>query len=292
MLHYRFLPLVVSLIVMFSLLSGCSGFRSVSEQSWPTSAIGMDAELAGLYEEISMRGAPSVTDMEGYADIWIETPERDERIYANVMLARGEAMRMIMSAGILGWPVADMQVTPDSLRVLDLVNNRLLVGTSDPPNMERVFGVAVGFDMFSEAFLGVVEIDEPLQAVSEVRSAGDVVSYRINGVDGDKVVLVDTLLRRISGFRLYSPDGRLKAEMHFREFGMPGKGRGDDELPYEIDMILYDGSAGMPRKHSMVVVFDELEVNRETMASGFSDPGDAPVFVLDRMGSLPWSGNK
>jgi len=288
MLHYRLL----SLVVMFSLLSGCSGFRSVSEQPWPTHVTGMNAELAGLYEEVSRPAVPSVTDMEGYADIWIETPERRERIYANVMLARGEAMRMIMSAGILGWPVADMQVTPDSLRVLDLVNNRLLLGRSEPGNMERVFGVAAGFGVFSEAFLGSVTIDEPLQAVSEVRSGSGVASYRIAGASGDTVVLVDTQARRVSALQLYGTSGALKAEMRFREFRLSDAGGRDVEIPYEIDLVLYNGSAGQPRQHSMVVVFDELEVNRETMAQRFVAPDDVPVLLLDRMGVLPWSGGK
>ncbi|MCG8345842.1 MAG: DUF4292 domain-containing protein, partial [Chlorobiales bacterium] len=165
-------------------ISGCADFKTVTLVDWPTERVELTEELAELYRDVS--GQTGIVEaLDGYADIWIKTPKREEHLYGTVQLRRKEDMRLIVSAGILGWPVADMLFRSDSLFVHDMLNNRLLVGGNHPDNIEKILGLRTGYTLLSDALAGVVSVDKPLQAVEKVQRGSGKVSFTVV-TDGGK----------------------------------------------------------------------------------------------------------
>ncbi len=117
----------------------------------------------------SLRHPHSSESLDGYADVWIKTPKRQNRVFCNILINRGGEARMIVSAGILGWPVADLFFSRDSLYVHDMLNNRLFQGSNNELNLEKILGVNSGYRLLSESLLGLVKITEPSSAIRTVK---------------------------------------------------------------------------------------------------------------------------
>ena len=115
------------LIVVF--LGGCADFRMVGKQELPAEQTTLLAEQGALYREVA-EASPFIHSLDGYADVWIKTPKRQNRVFCNILVNRGSEARMIVTAGLLGWPVADMFFNRDSLYVHDMLNNRLFLGSN------------------------------------------------------------------------------------------------------------------------------------------------------------------
>ncbi len=281
--HVRTLFVLMFLVV----LAGCGEFRTVTRQDWPTESAGLTSELARLYLDVS-GSSSSVHSLDGYADIWIKTPRREERVYSNIQLKRSEDMRIIISAGLLGWPVADMLFRPDSLFVHDMLNNRLLLGRNTPDNMEKILGMRSGYEFLSDALFGVIRLDEPLRAIESVKTGGGRVSYTVRTDSGRKEVLIDPLTRTMEALQVYNRSGRLMVEMHFRKFLTSRVAGNTVTLPREIELALYDQRLDGNGAHEMVIVYDERKINPEDLTIKFRVPQKARVVNLERVGILPW----
>ena len=109
----------------------------------PGERVALTPELKRLYEEVALN-AGMVKALDGYADIYIKTPKRSNKAYCTVQLQRSRNARLIVTAGILGWPVADLLIRPDSLFVNDMLNNRMLVGRNNGENLGKIIGLDAG----------------------------------------------------------------------------------------------------------------------------------------------------
>ncbi|ACF46225.1 MAG: DUF4292 domain-containing protein [Prosthecochloris sp.] len=274
-------------VICISFLAGCAEFRTVTEQDWPSESAGLTPELALLYREVAISSS-ALHSLDGYADIWIKTPRRQERVYSNIQLKRSEDMRIIISAGILGWPVADMLFRTDSLFVHDMLNNRLLVGRNTPDNMEKILGMRSGYEFLSDALFGVVRLQEPLRAIESVKTGAGKVSYTIRTASGKQEVLVDPLTKTIEALQVYDRSERLVIEMHFRRFMTSRVAGASVTLPREIELALYDQRLEGNGAHEMVIVYDERQLNPEGFTIRYRVPEKARVVNLDRVGILPW----
>ena len=269
-------------------IAGCADFRTVTVEDWPSEKVEFTDDLAGLYRDVS-EASMGAKALDGYADIWIKTPKREERVYSNIQLIRSKDMRIIVSAGILGWPVADMLFRPDSLFVHDMLNNQLLVGGNRPDNLEKILGLRSDYELLSDALAGFITVNEPLTAVESVREGGGKVSFTVATQAGKKELLVNSLTKNIEGVLISDSFGRKQVEMHFRKFVpyiLDGK---NVYLPEEIDVVMFSPRLDGSGKHEMVIVYDERVINPDDLNIQYRLPENARVIDLDRViGILPW----
>ncbi len=283
----RYHPVFLLVCVVTVLLAGCADFRTVSRQTWPTEQVEMSEELLDLYREVAAR-PDVIRALDGYADIWIKTPSREERVYSTIQLVKEQDMRIIVSSGILGWPVADMLFRPDSLFIHDMHNNSLFVGSNYPDNLEKVFGLRADYRLFSDVLTGLIPVSSSPDAIEAVFRSEGKVSYRIADRAGGKELLVDLLSRNVEGVLVRDAFGRKLLEMHFRRFIPQSSGDRTVNLPQEIDVLMFNRHLAGEAQHELVIRYDERTINPEKLDIRYRLPENARVIELDRMGMLPW----
>jgi hypothetical protein len=275
-------------LVIVLLMTGCADFRTVSEgEPWPDRPSGLTPALEQLYVEAAA-AYQGVKGVDGYADIWIKTPEREQRVYSTIQLNRSEDMRIIVSAGIFGWPVADMLFRNDSLFVHDMLNNRLLTGKNTPDNMEKILGLRSDYTFLAESLAGIVSVEHPVRAVTSVRTGYDKVSYSIATDFGSRELLVDPLTRRIEAVRMYDRSGVLRVSASFSGFVSYRTDGQTFHLPRNIELVFTSGRADGNGPHEMVVEYDERSVFSRPVDIRYRVPERAKIIDLDRVGLLPW----
>jgi hypothetical protein len=279
----------VLLWMLFMLVfgAGCSEFQTVQRQELPAEQTALIAEYADLYREVAA-ASPFIVTLDGYADVWIKTPKREKRVFCNIRVNRGEEVRMIVSAGLLGWPVADMFFSRDSLYVHDMINNLLFAGSNNDRNLEKILGVNSGYRLLSESLLGLVKISEPLSSVRSVKKGAGKLMFTVESLTGSKEVVIDPATRTLSALLLKNQRGETTTELHFRNFETVTIASKSTLIPKEIDMLLYNSGADGPGEHQLVISYDERSFNKTTLSGVFSIPKKARLVNLDDAATLPW----
>lgn len=275
------------LVLALVTAAGCTGTKSVTGiPEVRQERVAISTDLRELYRDAA-KGARQLESIDGYADLYLKTPNRDTRAYCTVQVQKSRGARLIVTAGLFGWPVADMLIRPDSLFVHDMLGNRLLVGRNNGENLEKVLGVRGGFSQVAETLFGIAGIAEPESAIRSVSRGEGKVAYTLGAAEGRKVLLVDEVSRTLEGMTLFDLSGRKSVEFRFGDFREQQTGGALVRVPKEIDMELYrpDGTAGTRR---LRVVYDEQVVNPPNLQIGFRWPKKARVVNLDDVERLPW----
>ena len=278
---------VVLVLVMLVLAGGCADFRTVGKQELPAEQTALVSEYADLYREVA-EASPFIESLDGYADVWIKTPKRQNRVFCNIRINRGGEARMIVSAGLLGWPVADIFFNSDSLYVHDMLNNRLFQGRNSEMNVEKILGVNSGYKLLSESLLGVVKITEPVSAIRSVKKGAGMLLFTLATHAGSKEVVIDPSNRTLSALLVKDRQGKTLTEIHFRNFETITVSGHSTLLPKEIEMVLYNSSSESSGEHQLVIAYDERLFNQENRTLKFVMPKKVKVVNLDDAATLPW----
>ena len=279
---------VVGLVLfMLVLAGGCADFRTVGKQELPAEQTALVAEYADLYREVA-EASPFIESLDGYADVWIKTPKRQNRVFCNIRINRGGEARMIVSAGLLGWPVADIFFNSDSLYVHDMLNNRLFQGSNSEMNVEKILGVNSGYRLLSESLLGIVKITEPVSAIRSVKKGSGMLLFTLATPSGSKEVVIDPSNRTLFALLLKDRQGKTLTEIHFRNFETVTVGGHSTLLPKEIEMVLYNSNVENSGEHQLVIAYDERLFNQENRTLKFLMPKKVKVVNLDDAATLPW----
>ena len=265
---------------------GCADFRTVGKQELPAEETALLAEHAALYREVTA-AAPFIRSLDGYADVWINMPNRKHRVFCNILLNRGGESRMIVTAGFIGWPVADMFFNRDSLYVHDMLNNRLFLGSNSDQNLEKVLGVNSGYKLLSESLLGLVTLSEPLSAVTSVKKGAGMLLFTVPSGSGSKEVVIDPLNRTLTALLLKNSAGKTTTEMHFKNFETITVDGERARVPKEIDMVLYNGGSAVG-SNQLVIAYDERHFNQIRKSLRFALPKKAKVVNIDDAAFEPW----
>ncbi len=274
-------------VVLLLLGTGCSEFRTAGRVELPLEQTAMITEHAALYREVAA-ALPYIETVDGYADVWIKTPKRQKRVYCNIRVNRGREARMIVSYGILGWPVADMFFSRDSLYVHDMLNNNLFLGSNNDRNLEKIIGVNSGYKMLTEALLGAVSTPEPESAIRSVKRGGGQLLFTVELPNGTKELVVDPVQRTLTALLLKNRQGKTVTELHFRSFERLLVAGHTALVPKEIEMLLYNTEVEGAAGHQLVIAYDERVFNKGVLSSRFEIPKRARVFNLDDAETLPW----
>ena len=273
-------------IVFF--LGGCAEFRTVGKQELPTEQTNLIAEHAALYREVA-EASPFIHSLDGYADVWIKTPKRENRVFCNILINRGSEARMIVTAGLLGWPVADMFFNRDSLYVHDMLNNRLFLGSNNDLNLEKIIGVNSGYRLLTESLLGLVNLTEPLSAIRSVKKGSGMLLFTVASSTGSKDVVIDPSNKTLGALLLKDWQGRTTSEMHFKNFETITLDGQTALVPKEIEMVLYKRNAdGSSSEQQMVIAYYDRVFNQSSRSFRFSTPKKAKVVNLNNASALPW----
>ena len=268
-------------------VAGCSGMQTVTRgPAAPQERVILTRDLKQLYKDAAARSG-NVEALDGYADLFLRTPKRTSKAYCTVQLQKSGNARLIVTAGILGWPVADMLIRPDSLFVHDMLNNRMLVGRNNGRNLEKILGVQAGFGQLTETLFGVPGMPEPESAIESVRQGSGKVSFTVRSAGGRKILLVDEVSKSLEGMTLLDQSGRRTVEFRFADFEMKPSGAGQVRVPKEIDMELYRQDE-TDSTHSLRVVYDERVINPQGLTISFRRPSKAKVVNLDEVERMPW----
>ena len=278
---------VVLVLFMLVFAGGCADFRTVGKQELPAEQTALVAEYADLYREVA-DASPFIESLDGYADVWIKTPKRQNRVFCNIRINRGGEARMSVSAGLLGWPVADIFFNSDSLYVHDMLNNRLFQGSNSEMNVEKILGVNSGYRLLTESLLGVVKITEPVSAIRSVKKGSGMLLFTLASSAGSKEVVIDPSNRTLSALLMKDRQGKTLTEIHFRNFETIIVGGHSTLLPKEIDMVLYNSSAENSGEHQLVIAYDERLFNQENRTLKFLMPKKVKVVNLDDAATAPW----
>jgi len=275
------------LCMVFLLLSswGCSGFRTATRTPLPGDQAALVAEYRDLYREVS-GSAPFIRSVDGYADVWLSTPKERHKVFCNIRVNRGIESRMIVSAGILGIPVADLFIGRDSLQVHDLLRNRYFVGASNDRNLEKILGVGSASGILAGSLLGLVDIMEPSANIVSVKKGEGLVSFRVRSGAGSKVIVVDSATRTMRAVMVEDSLGRVQSEVHFRDFeSCMVEGRAA-LVPRTVSIVLpaLSGSG----ESQLVISYDERVFNAQNVGMKMPIPDGARVVSLDDTASLPW----
>jgi len=267
--------------------AGCSQMRTVSRlPSAPGESVTLTPELERLYRQVASHTS-KVEALDGYADLYLTTPKRKAKAYCNVQLRKSQDARLIVSAGILGWPVADLWIRPDSLFVNDMLNNRMLVGRNSGENLGKIIGLRSSFGKLTETLFGVPDMTEPVSAIESVRVVGDLVCYKVRSGSGAKELFVDAMSKELNGITYFDLYGRKTAEFRFADYQMKHQGSSELMVPREIDMTLFPDAAP-DGSRSLKVVYDERVINPEHFTIRFKKPSKARTVNLDDVEQLPW----
>ncbi|WP_157098368.1 DUF4292 domain-containing protein [Chlorobaculum limnaeum] len=275
-------------VTAFLVMAGCAQMKTVTrEPDLPAERVRLTPELKGLYESVAT-SAGTLKAMDGYADIYLETPKRRAKAYCTVQLQKSKDARLIVTAGILGWPVADLLIRPDSLFVNDMLNNRMLVGRNNGENLGKIIGVNAGAGRLTETLFGIADVREPASDIASVRHGGGRVSFTVKSANGTKELVVDPLTRELAGLVYFDHWGRKSVEFRFADYRSQADGNGAElRAPREIDMILYraDDPEG---SRSLKVVYDERVINPPDFTINFKRPAKTKTVNLDEVERLPW----
>jgi len=269
-------------------LGGCSDFRTVGRQELSGDQVALSAEQVSLYREVA-NASPVIESLDGYADVWIKTPKRQNRVFCNIRINRGHEARLIVSAGVLGWPVADMFFSTDSLFVHDMLNNRLFLGSNNDLNLEKVIGVNSGFRLLSESLLGLVNITEPLSAIRQVKQGSGTIIFTLSTRwGGTKEVVINPSSRTLAALFVKNRQGIATTEIHFKNYETILINGHSTLVPKEIEMVLYNSGADGIGEHQLVIAYDERIFNKRGNSLKFSMPKKAKIVNLDDAAALPW----
>ncbi len=274
-------------IFMLLLGGGCADFRTVGRQELTGEQVTLSAEQAALFREVA-KASPGIESLDGYADVWIKTPKRQNRVFCNIRINRGHEARLIVTAGLLGWPVADMFFSTDSLYVHDMINNRLLIGSNNDLNLEKIIGVNSGFPLLSETLLGVVNITEPLSAIRSVKQGSETLIFTLATRGGSKDVVINSSNRTLSALLIKNSQGKPTTEIHFKNYESIVINGLSTLVPKEIEMVLYNSGAKGIGENQLVRAYDERVFNKSGSSLRFSMPKKAKVVNRDDAGILPW----
>ncbi|MBN1929160.1 MAG: DUF4292 domain-containing protein [Chlorobiaceae bacterium] len=277
---------ILSVLILL-IAAGCSQMRTASRlPSVSGESLTLTPELEELYREVALRTG-KVEALDGYADLYVTTPKRKAKAYCNVQLRKSQDARLIVTAGILGWPVADLWIRPDSLFVNDMLNNRMLVGRNSGENLGKIIGISSGFGSITETLFGIADMTEPVSAIESVRQTGGLVSYRVRSEGGAKEFFVDALSKKLVGVTYFDFYGRRTAEFRFDDYQVQQHGSTELMVPREIDMTLFRGDdpAG---SRSLKVVYDERIINPDGFTIRFRKPSRVRTVNLDEVEQLPW----
>ncbi|NTU68578.1 MAG: DUF4292 domain-containing protein [Chlorobiaceae bacterium] len=268
-------------------LAGCSGMQTaIRAPEAPKDRVALTPELRRLYRDAAA-GSARVEALDGYADLYLKTPRKTAKAYCTVQLHRAGEARLIVTAGILNWPVADMLIRPDSLFVHDMLNNRMLVGRNSGRNLEKILGVQAGFGQLTETLFGIAGMPESENSIESVRQGSGKVSFTVKSVGGRKVLVIDEASKALEGLTLFDTTGRKSVEFRFSDFQAQHSGTGEVRVPREIDMALYRPEEP-DSSHSLRVVYDERVINPENLTITFRKPSKAKVVNLDEVERMPW----
>ncbi|WP_049751737.1 DUF4292 domain-containing protein [Chlorobium phaeobacteroides] len=278
---------VVMLLVIQVFLAGCGDFETVKRDDVPAEEIALTPELLSLYKEVA-KASPFVKSVEGYADIWIKTPKKSQKVYCSIQLQRARDARLIISAGLLGWPVADVYFSPDSLYVHDILNNTLLTGRNTQENLGKLLGVDSGYEMFSESLLGLIKIKESVSALRSVKKNGDKLMFTFKSGSGTREALIDASAKTLTDLYLRDSAGQKTAELHFREFQSYSVDDKSVLVPGEIEMMRYEKSSKGAVVNTLLIVYDERSFNKPSESIEFRRPENVKLIRLDDVVKLPW----
>ncbi len=267
--------------------AGCADFRTVGRQELSGEQVALSAAQAALFREVAS-GSPVIESLDGYADVWIKTPKRQKRVFCNIRINRGHEARMIVSAGVLGWPVADMFFSTDSLYVHDLLNNRFLLGTNNDLNLEKIIGVNSDFRLLSESLLGLVNIPEPLSAIKSVKQGSGTIIFTISTRGGSKEVVINPINRTLTALLVKNRQGKTTTEIHFKNYETILINNQNMFVPKDIEMVLYNSNLDGLGEHQLVIAYDERVFNKSGHSLRFAMPKKAKVINLDDAAILPW----
>jgi len=268
-------------------VAGCSEMKVATRApEAPKDRVALTPELKRLYREAAAESA-RVEALDGYADLYLRTPRKTAKAYCTVQLHRSGDARLIVTAGIFNWPVADMLIRPDSLFVHDMLNNRMLVGRNNGRNLEKILGVQAGFGQLTETLFGIAGMPEPESAIESVRQGSGKVSYTVRSAGGSKVLVVDEASRSLEGLTFLDVMGRKSVEFTFSDFQAQHSAAEEVRVPREIDMALYRQDEA-DSSHTLRVVYDERVINPPNLKISFRKPSKAKVVNLDEVERMPW----
>ncbi|NTU58254.1 MAG: DUF4292 domain-containing protein [Chlorobiaceae bacterium] len=276
-------------LCLFALLAvaGCAQVETITRAPLPaTNRVELSQELKRLYRDASV-GAGMVNALDGYADLYLKTPNRNAKAYCTVQVQKSRDARLIVTAGIFGWPVADMLIRPDSLFVHDMLNNRMLVGRNNGENLGKIIGVKAGFGQLTETLFGMADMPEPVSAIESVRQGGGKVGFTVRSGNGTKEMVVDQASKVLEGITFFDMSGRKTLEFRFAGYQMQPAGTGQLMTPKEIDMTLFRDNE-IEGSRSLRVVYDERAINPPGFTINFRRSSKAKTVNLDEVERMPW----
>ncbi|HWR00772.1 MAG TPA: DUF4292 domain-containing protein [Chlorobaculum sp.] len=275
-------------LVALLAVAGCAQVATVTRVPEPSrERVALTDELKSLYRQVAT-DAGMIRAIDGYADLYLKSPNRNAKAYCTVQLQKSRDARLIVTAGILGWPVADMLIRPDSLFVNDMLNNRLLVGRNNGENLGKIIGVRAGFGRVTETLFGIADMDEPSSAIESVRQGDGKVSFMVRSGDGKKELLVDKASKVLEGITLFDPAGRKSVEFRFIGSRLQPSGTGQVSMPKEIDMTLFRENEAEGTRSLRVVYDEKVIINSPGFTINFKRPKRAKTVNLDEVDRMPW----
>ena len=273
--------------IMMLAFTGCAQVETVTRVTAPPrEQVSLTQELKSLYREVAV-GAGKIDALDGYADLYLKTPKRDAKAFCTVQLQKSRDARLIVTAGILGWPVADVLIRPDSLFVHDMLNNKMLVGRNNGENLGKIIGIKGGFGQMTETLFGIADMPEPVSAIESVRQGGGKVGFTVRSGNGKKELLVDPVSKVLDAITLFDPSGLKTVEFRFTGYQMQPAGAGQVNMPKEIEMTLFRENEAEGSR-SLRVVYDERVINPPGFTITFRRPSKARTVNLDEVERMPW----
>ncbi|NTV98862.1 MAG: DUF4292 domain-containing protein, partial [Chlorobiaceae bacterium] len=170
----------------------------------------------------------------------------------------------------------------------DMLNNRLILGSNNERNIEKMLGVNSGYRMLTESILGLVRITEPESSIRSVSKGPGKLLFTLGTPPGSKELLVDPSNKTLTALFLKDLKGNTVTEVHFRDFVSCAVGDKSVLAPKKIEMVMFRDGNEADGERQLVISYDERVLKQDTLSLKFTVPEKARVVNLDDIEGFHW----
>jgi outer membrane lipoprotein-sorting protein len=215
-------------------------------------------------QEITRSHHARIQSMSGEGRVSVETPEIAQSGSFILTLQKPDSV-LINIQGPFGIKVGSALVTRSEFLFYNSLKNRLITGSTNIENLNRILHVQLSFDDLLNLFAGGTFLENDFRAPDETYMEDDQVVFVFASSQTSRKYWIDPMTLNIQKVQILDQNGKLTLEETFSDF----EDVNGFAMPYTIHVI-------QPKtRQKLSFTYSEILVNTETLSFTFTIPSNA-----------------